>query len=994
MNAIPSRGLLAVATAVVVAHAANANEPAHSESSKASFQGLGDLPGGRTESCAIAVSADGRTATGWSAAESGSRAFRWSDGMIAELVADGGLVPLVGHAVSPDGTVVVGLAQIGSQTVGFYWRDGRAAALALPGGETEFMDAWGVSGDGRMVAGSTASSGRSDAVLWSGTNGARLADLPGGRPWSSATAISADGSIVVGRGESERGIEAVVWREGAPIGLGDLADGEWHSEPYAVSHDGAIIVGMCASTYGIEACQWRNGRLTALGSLSREHDFLSSARGMSRDAAVIVGSAIDDRDAPRAVVWDSINGIRDLSVLLAMEHGIDLKGWRLETAMGVSADGITIVGCGRNPRSEPEAWIVRFPPNWWHDLSVPYKPGASVSPAGADRDVHARLGRGTGVFDLCSDPHGVAIDAGGRTFIADSGCNAISVFDANRVLTGRWGSPGSGLRLDDPRDVAVTDDGAIFVADTGHHRVQVLGPDGRLRRSWGDRGSGPGSFNRPEGIAAHGGQVYVADSGNDRVQVFDHRGALLRLFGRYGHGVGELNGPTDLAVADDGRVLVADTGNHRICVFDPQGDWLGSWGDRGSTPGLFNRPTGIDCRGGQFYVVDQANHRIQVFGTDGGFRYAWGRQVFRPHEAGGRISYPARIALATDHSRAVICEPYEDRCQSFGMVETSAGATASYLDGKPLAGVAGTLHVGGDVLVTTDDAVGHVLVYRLTDAHPILVTKVGTAGHGVGQLSDPRGLWFDSVTSRLFIADTGNRRLQVFDLDRIGEPVKFVANSARLRKALELSSGGAGGSNTERFIRPGPLAASPEGLLAVVDETDNGVLLLGADHRVVRTLDAAPDLGVNLKRPVDVTFSVDGRRLFVLDADRPGVVAFHTDGTYTHAWGDRGSGAGEFLMPAGIEAGRDGFLYVSDRAAHRVQKFDEQGRFIAQWGKEGVGAGEFFKPRDVAQDSRGRVYVNDFGNRRIQVFAEDGRFLRAIGSPLAIHPTLVARQPQ
>jgi hypothetical protein len=35
--------------------------------------------------------------------------------------------------------------------------------------------------------------------------------------------------------------------------------------------------------------------------------------------------------------------------------------WTLESANGISADGTLIVGAGRNPRGNPEAWIARLP---------------------------------------------------------------------------------------------------------------------------------------------------------------------------------------------------------------------------------------------------------------------------------------------------------------------------------------------------------------------------------------------------------------------------------------------------------------------------------------------------------------------------------------------------------------------------------------------------------------------------------------------------------
>jgi probable HAF family extracellular repeat protein len=942
----------------------------------ATFQGLGSLSGGGIESCAIAVSADGRVVTGWAATRAGTRAFRWSNGHVAELTGNE-LTTRVGHGVSSDGGVVVGVGQAGEAPIAFRWHEGRAQSLPVPDGMAGFADAWGVSADGQFVGGHFTLSGRSRALLWSGAGVSLLPDLPSSSPSSAVAAVSGDGSTVVGAGQSHRGQEAVAWRGGSLIRLGVLPGGEWRSEAYAVSHDGKIIVGRSASPFGVEAFQWKDNQMSALGGLSREHEFLSFARGLASDGEVIVGGAIDDRDLSQAVVWDAAHGIRTLQRILTADFGLDLAGWRLETATAVSSDGQTIVGCGRNPQGTPEGWITRLPPHWWRDASTLFQPHERP-------EAIPRLGRGIDVLAPLLDPHGVAIDGAGNTYVADSGHCAIRIFDSSGKLQRTWGSSESELQFHAPHDLVVSANGSVFVADTGRHRLQVISPEGRLLRSWGGRGIAAGQFNRPQGIAVHGGRVYVADTGNDRVQIFDEQGALLRTLGAFGHGVGELDRPADIAIHADGRIFVADRGNHRICVFSHDGSWLHSWGERGSSDGLFNRPTGVECRGDSVYVVDQGNQRVQVFTSHGALRYVWGRGVLRPHEAGGRISYPARIAIAPDQTRAVVCEPIEDRCQSFSMIEEKGGrAPSAFLDAAPLSGVAGSLHIGGNIMALADDAAGYVWMYQLTDSDPLPMTKLGLPGYGVGQLSDAQGLWFDDTASHLFIADAGNRRLQVFELETRGEEAKpFAANLGRLRKSVELPPG-----ESPMRWRPGPLALGLGGLLAVVDAADESVILLDRGFHLLRRLRGSPVTDGTLKRPIGVAFSLDSERLFVLDTEPPQIIVFDALGEYIRSWGDQGAGPGHFLSPGGITAGRDGFVYVSDQARHRVEKFDENGNFVTQWGRQGVGAGEFFKPRDLAQDARGRVYVNDFGNRRIQVFTSDGQFLRAIGAPLVIHPT-------
>jgi hypothetical protein len=44
-----------------------------------------------------------------------------------------------------------------------------------------------------------------------------------------------------------------------------------------------------------------------------------------------------------------------------VSQGLDLAGWTLTSAEGISADGLTIVGTGVNPAGNQEAWMATIP---------------------------------------------------------------------------------------------------------------------------------------------------------------------------------------------------------------------------------------------------------------------------------------------------------------------------------------------------------------------------------------------------------------------------------------------------------------------------------------------------------------------------------------------------------------------------------------------------------------------------------------------------------
>jgi len=62
-----------------------------------------------------------------------------------------------------------------------------------------------------------------------------------------------------------------------------------------------------------------------------------------------------------AVVWDPVHGVRGLADILSAQ-GIDLTGWYLTHAYGVSGDGTIIIGEGVNPAGDHEAWLAVIPP--------------------------------------------------------------------------------------------------------------------------------------------------------------------------------------------------------------------------------------------------------------------------------------------------------------------------------------------------------------------------------------------------------------------------------------------------------------------------------------------------------------------------------------------------------------------------------------------------------------------------------------------------------
>jgi len=112
------------------------------------------------------------------------------------------------------------------------------------------------------------------------------------------------------------------------------------------------------------------------------------------------------------------------------------------------------------------------------------------------------------------------------------------------------------------------------------------------------------------------------------------------------------------------------------------------------------------------------------------------------------------------------------------------------------------------------------------------------------------------------------------------------------------------------------------------------------------------------------------------------VQEFSPDGKKViRAFGQSGTGNGEFSRPEGICVDASNRIYVADSCNHRIQIFSPDGKWLKSYGTAGSGLGELSYPYDIRVDKAGRQYVCEFGNSRIQVFDANCQPLEVIGGP-------------
>ena len=168
----------------------------------------------------------------------------------------------------------------------------------------------------------------------------------------------------------------------------------------AISDDGVVIVGHSSFSRKSDAFRWTEEKgMEFLDGLPDSRG--SVAHDVNGDGSVIVGSStvqiIDSENVidfgnilnlwpfstlDKAFIWDSVNKTRELKYVLESEYGLDLTGWSLEKASGMSADGLVIVGSGVNPDGRKEAWMANLSKKSINGCRKLIKPSGEVKTIG------------------------------------------------------------------------------------------------------------------------------------------------------------------------------------------------------------------------------------------------------------------------------------------------------------------------------------------------------------------------------------------------------------------------------------------------------------------------------------------------------------------------------------------------------------------------------------------------------------------------------------
>ena len=719
-------------------------------------------------------------------------------------------------------------------------------------------------------------------------------------------------------------------------------------------------------------------------------------------------------------------------------------------------------------------------------LGPTFTAGAAVNPAPL-LTLYAGTGTsgvptpGPATNSKLSNPRGIAIDSLGNLYIADTGDSVIEKVTPTGVLsiiagTGISGTPVPGPAasspLGHPAGMATDASGNLYIADTGYSAIEKITPDGVLSivAGTGTRGAevpGPATSSPlgvPTGVAVDGtGNLYIADYLNVVVAKVTPLGMLSVVAGNGAFGTPvagpatatPLGNPRGIALDGSGNLFIADSGYGVVEKVTPGGTLsvIAGTGIRGTpTPGIatnskLNNPYALTTDAqGNLYIADSDNHVIEEVSTGGTLSIFAGTGIYgtpTPGTAtGSRFASPNGLALdasgnlfIADYDSAVVANitlsgvlignlPQSGSVGgSFSPSVASTGdGTTSVTSATPgICSVAGSTvnfiaagtcnlvsHVAsGPNYAGADGAMQSFTIARGTPSVLLsIIAGTGTKGTTTpgpatsATLGGPNGVAVDA-SGNLYIADFSNHIVQKVTPSGLlsivagngtqGAPTPGPATSSMLSNSQSIAVDASGNLYIADADNAVIEKVTPGGVLSIVAGTGSpGTPTAGSATRSM------------LRYPADVTVDSAGNLYiadysnYVIEKVTPAGDLSIVAGTGNYGAPTPGAATSSRLNgPSGVAVDASGNLYIADSGNALVEKVNPGGVLSIVAGNgtsgapsQGVAIGSSLGyPEAVTVDASGNLYIADFFNHVIEKVTLSGSLSIIAGTGTEGPPT-------
>jgi DNA-binding beta-propeller fold protein YncE len=222
--------------------------------------------------------------------------------------------------------------------------------------------------------------------------------------------------------------------------------------------------------------------------------------------------------------------------------------------------------------------------------------------------------------------------------------------------------------------------------------------------------------------------------------------------------------PYGVAVASDGRIFVTDTVARRVFVFDPQARTVAFVGESG--PGKIAKPVGVAVdAAGTVFVADATLNRVFGYAPDGKLAIAIG------HE--GELENPSGLGIDRERQLLYVADAKKHQVFCYSATDGSLKRTIGRRGVEP-----GEFNFPTNLSVDRHGRlyVADTLNFRVQvfDASGAPLKTIGEQGDGPGRLNRAKGVGVDSE-GHIYVADTSFNNFQIFDAD--GKILLFVGTT-------------------------------------------------------------------------------------------------------------------------------------------------------------------------------------------------------------------------